>query len=106
MTNAGKLMTVSEVAQYLRLNEGTIYRLAREGKVPARKVGGTWRFDREKIDAWLAGRPPGPRRGRPRRTPTPSEAPATPETPAPEEASEDAPLILAVDDEAVILDLL
>ena len=49
------VMTVSEVSAYLRLSESTVYRLAREGKMPAAKVGGTWRFSRKHLDIWLAG---------------------------------------------------
>jgi len=47
-------MTVSETAAYLRMNRMTIYRLAQEGKIPAFKVGGSWRFDRQGIDEWIA----------------------------------------------------
>jgi excisionase family DNA binding protein len=47
------IMTVREVAEYLRLNEMTIYRLARKGEVPALKVGRTWRFKKELIDEWF-----------------------------------------------------
>lgn len=49
-----RIMTVSETAAYLRMNRMTIYRLAQEGKIPAFKVGGSWRFDREGIDDWIA----------------------------------------------------
>lgn len=49
-----RIMTVSETATYLRMNRMTIYRLAQEGKIPAFKVGGSWRFDRQGIDEWIA----------------------------------------------------
>jgi len=49
-----RIMTVSETAAYLRMNRMTIYRLAQEGKIPAFKVGGSWRFDKEGIDDWIA----------------------------------------------------
>ncbi|KPJ64513.1 hypothetical protein AMK68_01480 [candidate division KD3-62 bacterium DG_56] len=49
-----RIMTVSETAAYLRMNRMTIYRLAQEGKIPAFKVGGSWRFDRQGIDEWIA----------------------------------------------------
>jgi excisionase family DNA binding protein len=49
-----RIMTVSETAAYLRMNRMTIYRLAQEGKIPAFKVGGSWRFDRQGIDDWIA----------------------------------------------------
>lgn len=52
-------MTVKEVSEYLRLAESTVYKLASEGKLPGRKVGGTWRFSRKGLEDWLA-RPGGP----------------------------------------------
>ena len=48
-----KLMTVDEVADYLRVTEKTIYRLLRQGKIPATKVGNQWRFAQGSIDGWL-----------------------------------------------------
>lgn len=47
-------MTVKEAALYLRLNYMTVYKLARQGKIPASKVGGNWRFKKEIVDQWLA----------------------------------------------------
>ena len=48
-----KLMTVKEVAEYLQLDEHTIYRMARKGEIPAYKVAGQWRFKRKLIEQWL-----------------------------------------------------
>ncbi|MFC2072995.1 response regulator [Chloroflexota bacterium] len=48
-----ELMTVQEVADYLRVTEKTIYRLLKRGHIPATKVGHSWRFARAAIDAWL-----------------------------------------------------
>jgi excisionase family DNA binding protein len=48
-----KLMTVGEVADYLRVTEKTIYRLLERGRIPATKVGRQWRFDVRLIDKWL-----------------------------------------------------
>ncbi len=48
-----KLMTVKEVAEYLQLDEHTIYRMARKGEIPAYKIAGQWRFKRELIEQWL-----------------------------------------------------
>jgi len=48
-----QLMTVEEVAGYLRVTEKTIYRLLRQGKIPATKVGQQWRFNRSLVDEWL-----------------------------------------------------
>ncbi len=46
-------MTVNEVAEYLRMNPMTIYRLAQQGKIPASKILGCWRFKRQEIEAWV-----------------------------------------------------
>jgi excisionase family DNA binding protein len=48
-----KLMTVGEIAYYLRVTEKTIYRLLERGRIPATKVGRQWRFDTTLIDKWL-----------------------------------------------------
>ena len=49
------LMTTKEAAEYLRLNYMTVYKLAQRGKIPATKVGGSWRVKREILDQWLSG---------------------------------------------------
>lgn len=46
-------MTLREVAQYLGLHIMTVYKLTREGRVPAAKIGGQWRFKRDVLDEWL-----------------------------------------------------
>jgi excisionase family DNA binding protein len=46
-------MTVSELAKYLRLHEQTVYKMAKEGRLPAYKVGNRWRFEKSTIDIWL-----------------------------------------------------
>jgi len=50
------VMTIPEVAAYLRVGETTIYRLARRGDLPAAKIGGQWRFSRRVIERFLAKR--------------------------------------------------
>lgn len=47
------LLTAEEVAQYLRVTKKTVYRLLKQGKIPAIKVAYQWRFDRTSIDEWL-----------------------------------------------------
>ncbi len=47
------LMTVKQVADYLQLKESTIYAWAQDHKIPAIKIGRTWRFRQADIDAWL-----------------------------------------------------
>lgn len=49
-----EIMTVREVAEFLKVTERTIYRLASEGEMPSFKVGGSWRFRRSDLVAWMA----------------------------------------------------
>lgn len=51
-----ELMTLQEVADYLRVTRKTVYRLLEVGKIPAAKVGRQWRFDKPEIDEWLRRR--------------------------------------------------
>lgn len=48
------IMTIREVAEYLKLTEKTTYRLAAEGELPGFKVGGSWRFKRQDLEKWIA----------------------------------------------------
>ena len=48
-----ELMTVEEIADYLRVNKKTIYRLLERASIPAIKVGHQWRFDKASIGEWL-----------------------------------------------------
>ena len=47
------LLTTDQVAQYLKVDKFTIYRLVAQKKIPAFRVGNQWRFKRTMIDAWL-----------------------------------------------------
>lgn len=49
------VLDVEDVAALMDLNTETVRRLAREGKLPGRKVGGAWRFSKPALLAWLAG---------------------------------------------------
>jgi nitrogen PTS system EIIA component len=51
-----EIMTLREVADYLRLGEKTITRMAQDGKIPAQKLGRQWRFQRSTVDSWIANR--------------------------------------------------
>ncbi len=48
-----EILTLKEVADYLKLAEKTAYRLAAEGKLPGFKVGGSWRFKKEDVLQWI-----------------------------------------------------
>jgi excisionase family DNA binding protein len=48
-----EIMTVKEVANYLKMKPVTIYKLAKQGKIPAFRVASFWRFKKDLIDKWL-----------------------------------------------------
>jgi excisionase family DNA binding protein len=50
----GEILTLEEVAAYLKAGKRTVYRLAQQGAIPAFKLGGTWRFRRAELDHWIA----------------------------------------------------
>jgi excisionase family DNA binding protein len=48
-----RLMTIREIADYLRLSKVTVYKMTRQGKIPALKIGKQWRYDKSEIDSWV-----------------------------------------------------
>lgn len=48
-----EIMTIEEVARYLSLHELTVRRLAREGEIPAFKIGRQWRVKKDLLDRWI-----------------------------------------------------
>ena len=46
-------LTPNEIAKILRIHPFTVTRLAREGKIPAFKVGGIWRFRKDQFERWV-----------------------------------------------------
>jgi excisionase family DNA binding protein len=50
------VLTLGEVAEYLRIPQSTAYKLAQEGRIPGQKVGRHWRFHRAVLDRWLGNR--------------------------------------------------
>jgi excisionase family DNA binding protein len=59
------VMTIDDLAKYLKLSTSTLYKLCAEDKVPGQKVGRHWRFRKETIDGWLDSRPSGSTKKRP-----------------------------------------
>lgn len=47
------VMTIDDLAAYLKLSKSTLYKLCAENKVPGQKVGRHWRFHKDTIDSWL-----------------------------------------------------
>jgi excisionase family DNA binding protein len=52
MLGDAKVLTVSELSEYLRVHRSTIYRLLKKGQLPGFKIGSDWRFNVEAIDQW------------------------------------------------------
>ena len=48
------ILTVHEVAEYLRMSEAKVYRLAKEGRLPVVRIGKAWRFRKDLLDDWLS----------------------------------------------------
>ena len=48
-----EILTLKDVAKYLKLAEKTAYKLAADGKLPGFKVGGSWRFKQSDIESWI-----------------------------------------------------
>ena len=48
-----ELMTIDEVAKYLKVKKRTVYEWVKKGKIPAIKTVGQWRFKKTKLNAWL-----------------------------------------------------
>jgi len=53
MEGFSEIMTLEDTAKYLKIGKSTLYKMAREGKIPAMKIANQWRFRKEDIDKWL-----------------------------------------------------
>ncbi len=53
MAKDKEILTAKEVADYLNLHPLTVHRYAREGKIPAFKIGTDWRFHKKYIERWI-----------------------------------------------------
>nr|WP_249902415.1 helix-turn-helix domain-containing protein [Sphingobium sp. Ndbn-10] len=56
MEQPDEILTIEEVAAYLKAGRRTVYRLAANGQIPAFKLGGVWRFRRAELERWIAAR--------------------------------------------------
>lgn len=50
------VLTLDEVAEFLKVHPSTIYRLLKSHSIPAFKVGSDWRFNQESIERWIKER--------------------------------------------------
>ena len=53
----GAVLTIEELAEYLKIPKSTLYKLVRTGSVLCQKVGKHWRFHKDAIDRWLEQQP-------------------------------------------------
>jgi excisionase family DNA binding protein len=51
-----EILTIEEAAAYLQIGKRSIYKLAKEGKIPGKKVLNKWRFEKKSLRAWVSGR--------------------------------------------------
>jgi len=51
---ADEIMTVKQLAEYLKLNFQTVYKKVQKGEIPGSKIGRGWRFQKSIIDRWLS----------------------------------------------------
>lgn len=54
--NENDMLTIAQVATFLKLHELTVRRLAREGELPAFKIGRQWRIKRDLLEKWISER--------------------------------------------------
>ena len=50
---SSEILTIEEVARYLRVSERTVYEWAQKGEIPAGKIGTVWRFKKDDIESWV-----------------------------------------------------
>ncbi len=48
-----KWLTIEELSGYLKISRSKLYQMAQKGELPGSKIGTQWRFDRDRIDAWM-----------------------------------------------------
>lgn len=53
MTDVSPVFDVEQAAEYIGLSKGTVYQMARDGQIPAKKLGKQWRFHKIALDDWL-----------------------------------------------------
>jgi len=48
-----EIMSMDELAEYLKISKSTLYKLAQDDKLPGTKIGKRWRFHKDAVDAWV-----------------------------------------------------
>ena len=55
MSDDQEILTIEEAAEYLKFGKRSIYKLAKAGKIPCKKVLNKWRFVKEELQKWVSG---------------------------------------------------
>jgi excisionase family DNA binding protein len=63
------VLTIDDMAEYLKISKSTLYKLAQEGALPGQKIGRHWRFHRDAVDEWLRIKPPAAKNRQRKRAP-------------------------------------
>ena len=53
MEHVGGVLTIDELAEYLKIPKSTLYKLVQEGKAPGQRIARHWRFSKDAIEKWL-----------------------------------------------------
>lgn len=53
MAKSKEIFTIKEIADYLEVHPMTIYKYVQKGKIPAFKIGASWRIRKDSIDKWM-----------------------------------------------------
>ncbi|MFP3927786.1 MAG: helix-turn-helix domain-containing protein [Desulfobacteraceae bacterium] len=53
----GEILTIEEAAEFLQLGKRSVYKLAKSGKIPGKKVLNKWRFEKESLKRWIRESP-------------------------------------------------
>lgn len=56
-SSQNSILTIDELSAYLKISKSTLYKLVRENKIPAKKIGRNWRFQKHAIDNWFRDLP-------------------------------------------------
>jgi excisionase family DNA binding protein len=54
MTIVHEILTVKELSDLMKIHQSTVYRLTKEGRIPAFRIGSEWRFRKDQIVHWIA----------------------------------------------------
>lgn len=54
----GSLLTITEVAEILRMHSITVYRFVKQGVIPGFKIGNAWRVNKDSLELWLSAKGP------------------------------------------------